>query len=113
MTSKEVKPVAKRKPPAAGMGRRAGSQNKTTKALKEAILLAAEDSGEDGKGKDGLVGYLRLVAREDVKAFCGLLGKVLPLQVTGEDGGPIKTLSMDQLVARIESLMKAMHADKG
>lgn len=59
---------------------------KSTIVLKEAILLAAEQAGEDGKGKDGLTGYLRRVAAEDVKAFASLLGKVLPLQVTGADG---------------------------
>jgi hypothetical protein len=73
----------------AGPGRPKGSTNKTTKTLREAILLAAEETGVDGKGKDGLVGYLKRVAREDVKAFSGLLGKVLPLQVTGAGGGPM------------------------
>lgn len=63
--------------------------NKTTKALKEAILQAAADHGEDDEGKDGLVGYLRKVAREDVKAFSGLLGKVLPLTVQGDSKNPI------------------------
>jgi len=92
--SKQVKPV-KRKPPAAGMGRVAGSLNKTTKTLKEAILLAAELSGRDGRGSEGLVGYLQRVADEDVKAFSSLLGKVLPLQITGEGGGAIQ-------IARIE-----------
>jgi hypothetical protein len=55
--------------------------SKTTTALKEAILKAAEDHGEDDNGKGGLTGYLRKVAREDVKAFSGLLGRVLPLDV--------------------------------
>lgn len=70
-----------------GPGRGAGNVNKTTKTLKEAILLAAEQVGHDNKGKDGLTGYLRRVAQEDAKAFSTLLGKVLPLQVTGPDGG--------------------------
>jgi len=70
-------------------GRAKGTPNKTTKALKDAILMAAEATGCDGKGKDGLVGYLKHVAASDVKAFSTLLGKVLPMQVTGEDGGPV------------------------
>jgi len=77
-------------PPNAGKGRSPGSLNKTTKALKEAILAAAEEVGMDGEGKEGLTGYLKRVAKEDVKAFSSLLGKVLPMQVTGEDGGPIR-----------------------
>ncbi len=64
-----------------GKGRPKGSTNKTTTALREAILLAATEHGEDDGGKDGLKGYLRKVAREDVKAFSGLLGRVLPLDV--------------------------------
>jgi hypothetical protein len=73
----------------AGPGRPKGSPNKTTAALKEAILMAAEEVGADGAGEDGLTGYLRNVAKTDVKAFAGLLGKVLPMQVTGDGGGPI------------------------
>jgi hypothetical protein len=53
----------------------------TTRLLKEAILLAAELEGRDGRGKDELVGFLRRVANEDIRAFAMLLGRVLPLQV--------------------------------
>lgn len=69
-----------------GRGRPKGSLNKTTAALKEAILAAATEHGEDDQGTDGLKGYLRRVAREDVKAFSGLLGKVLPMTVDGNVG---------------------------
>lgn len=70
-------------------GRAKGTPNKTTAVLKEAIILAAEKVGQDGEGKDGLTGYLVHVASTDVKAFSALLGKVLPMQVTGEDGGAV------------------------
>lgn len=74
---------------------------KTTTALKEAILFAATEHGEDDKGKDGLKGYLRKVAREDVKAFAGLLGRVLPLTVAGDAGQPL-TLQIVTGVPRSE-----------
>lgn len=76
-------------PPAAGMGRKKGVPNKNTRMLKEALLQAANEAG----GKEGLVGYLRTQATESPAAFLSLLGKVLPLQVSGEDGEPIKTVT--------------------
>ena len=72
---------AERRPPNAGKGRQRGVPNKTTTLLKEAILLAGEQHGEDGNGKGGLVGYCRHLAAEEPRAFATLLGKVLPIQV--------------------------------
>ena len=46
-------------------GRQPGVRNRTTRLLKEAILLAAELEGRDGEGKDGLIGFLRRVANAD------------------------------------------------
>ena len=60
--------------------------NKTTALLKDAILQAAEAAG----GPGGMVGYLTLQAQENPGPFMSLLGKVLPMQVTGEDGGALQ-----------------------
>lgn len=89
-----------RKPPNAGNGRPRGAVNKTTKTLKEAILRAAELSGRDLKGKDGLVGYLRRVADEDVKAFAGLLGKVLPMTVAGDPENPVGVTIIERRIVK-------------
>jgi hypothetical protein len=91
------------KKPKAGPGRPKGSLNKTTSALKEAILLAAERVGSDGKGKDQLTGYCEFLAKEEPKAFAGLLGRVLPLQVTGEDGGPIQVTRIELVAGHVDS----------
>ncbi|MFG1340382.1 hypothetical protein [Xanthobacter autotrophicus] len=74
----------------AGPGRPKGKPNRTTTMLKDAILQAAENVGQDGAGKGGTTGYLQRLALEEPKAFATLLGRVLPLQVTGEGGGPVK-----------------------
>ena len=73
-------------------GRARGTPNKTTALLKEAIIKAAEATGEDGKGKGRLTGYCKFLATSEPKAFAQLLGKVLPMQVTGEDGGALQVV---------------------
>jgi hypothetical protein len=80
---KQTLAIGKGKP---GPGRKAGVPNRTTTALKDAILAAAAKHGHDGSGQDGLEGYLLKVATEDLKAFAGLLGKVLPLQIDAKGG---------------------------
>ena len=66
-------------------GRPLGSRNKIPALLKDAILMAAEDADEEG-----LVGFLKKQALTNPVAFMSLLGKVLPLQTTGEGGGPLE-----------------------
>ena len=71
------------KPPNAGRGRKPGTRNRTTAAVKDAILHAFDEVG----GKS----YLAEVARKDHKTFCALLGRILPRGLTdeaGDDGGP-------------------------
>ena len=65
-------------------GRQAGTPNRTTALLKEAIIAAAETEGDKGIG--GLQGYCQFLARDEPKAFAQLLGKVLPLQIGAEGG---------------------------
>jgi hypothetical protein len=52
-----------------------------TRALKDMILQALDDAG----GQQ----YLVEQASKNPVAFMTLLGKVLPLQVSGEGGGPV------------------------
>ena len=69
-------------------GRPKGVPNKTTQLLKDAILKAAEQAGNK-VGDDGMVSYLEVQATENPGPFMSLLGKVLPMQVTGADGGAV------------------------
>lgn len=71
-------------------GRQKGSLNKTTRELKEMILQALDESGG--------VEYLKQTALDHPQAFMTLLGKVLPLQVSGEGGGPVQVVGRIELV---------------
>ncbi len=66
-------PKVRPRPPAAGIGRKPGVPNKTTAAVKEAILRAFDKVG----GED----YLARIARSDPKAFLTLLGRLVPTQL--------------------------------
>lgn len=69
------------RPPNAGKGRKKGVPNKVTGELKTMILQALDGAGG--------VEYLTTCAREHPGPFLALVGKVLPLQVTGGDGTPL------------------------
>jgi hypothetical protein len=63
-------------------GRVAGTPNKMTADLKEAILMAAEAAGAE----QGMVGYLTNQATKSPGPFLALLGKVLPMTLANADG---------------------------
>lgn len=78
MSEKQTPKIGQGKP---GPGRPKGVPNKTTQLLKDAILQAATDAGEGD-----MAAYLARQARDNPGPFMALLGKVLPMQVTGADG---------------------------
>lgn len=61
-----------------GAGRPKGVPNKFTGELKDMILNALTAAGG--------VDYLKARAVDSPSAFLALVGKVLPMQVTGKDG---------------------------
>jgi len=67
-----------------GRGRPKGAPNKTTVALKTAIMNAFTKVG----GED----YLVTVAKDDPKTFCTLLGRVLPTELKAEENAGSGTL---------------------
>lgn len=84
-----------------GKGRKAGVPNKVTAQLKDMILGALDKAGGEQ--------YLVQQARENPGPFMTLLGKVLPTQLTGKDGGPIEhadktPLSPEERMAKIREL---------
>lgn len=86
-----------------GPGRPKGSSNKSSRVLRDAIILAAEASGENKKGRGELVGYLKRLADHYPDLFTGLLGRVLPMQVVGPNEGPVKVeFTVHQLEERLK-----------
>lgn len=81
-------------------GRKPGVPNKFTMKLKDAIMQAAEMSGRNGKGKDGTVGYLVWLSRNEPAVFGRMLEKVMPLQVDVRDKTD-RTMSATEAVERL------------
>jgi hypothetical protein len=74
-------------------GRKKGTPNKRTKALKDAILDAAEGAGNALPGKEtGLTKYLKAQATSNPGPFLSLLGKVLPMQLQGDPDHPLTVI---------------------
>jgi hypothetical protein len=68
-------------PPAAGKGRRKGVPNKLSADIKAMIIGALNAKGGQA--------YLEAQAEANPVAFMALLGKILPMQVSGADDGPL------------------------
>ena len=69
-------------------GRQKGTPNKSTLAIKEAMLSVFADlQAETGEEN----GHFLEWARGNATDFYKLSSKLLPLQVTGEGGGPVIT----------------------
>ena len=79
-----------------GKGRAKGSRNKTTALLKDAILQAGEAAG----GEDGLIGYLTSQAVQNPGPFLALLGKVLPLQLSGDANNPVAITMIERRIVQ-------------
>jgi hypothetical protein len=83
-------------------GRAKGTPNKVNAAVKEAIVGAFNKVGGES--------YLVKVAESDPRAFCALLGKVMPTQLTGAGDEPIRVANegnesaRDRLFAKLEQM---------
>jgi hypothetical protein len=79
------------------------SQKKIPPTLIDAYLSAAENVGFDGRGKDGLVGYLTWLALNEPNLMSRALAKILPLEAA-EKPEPAKRevyTTVEQVRARL------------
>jgi len=72
-------------------GRKKGTPNKTTAALKDAIMNAFTEVGGQK--------YLVTVAKDDPKTFCTLLGRVLPAEINANVNGEVGLRIIEALQA--------------
>ena len=81
-----TKLFVKGEPRPANAGRRAGTPNKHTRNVREALVRALEATEEDG-GQE----FFADLRASDPKTFAGLVGKLIPNQthITGDEGGPV------------------------
>jgi hypothetical protein len=93
-------------PPKAKVGRPKGSRNKLTKSTTELLLRAAAEvgdsitPGEDGKG--GVLGFLKVSAVTERRAYLALIGRALPVQVNARvTHKPMMTL--DEVAAELKA----------
>lgn len=93
-TSKKLRGAAAK---GAGPGRPKGIPNKNTGLIREMIAQALDEAGG--------VDYLVACAQDprSKAAFLGLIGKVMPVQISGDGGGPVLQ----------EIVIKVVDADHG
>jgi hypothetical protein len=71
-------------------GRQKGTPNGLGRQAQEMIIKAMMLCGEDGNGKGKAIGFLKQQCIDHPKAYLALFAKILPYQVQGPEGGPVK-----------------------
>ena len=79
------------------IGRPKGSGSAINRDLRKGLVEAAVMHGYDGKGEGGLTGYLFLLAEKQQRTFGGLLGKLMPLQLSGNVGLGIASIQVSSV----------------
>lgn len=88
-----------------GGGRPPGTKNKIPYKVQNIVLQAIEELGEDGRGKNGAVGYLKAVARRHPEAYLRLIEKLIPAQAKLDVEGSVEvTDARNRLLSKFASL---------
>ena len=96
----------------AGPGRPRGVPNKTTQVVKDLITRAFDEKG----GLDAFVAW----AKRNETEFYKIWARLLPLQLSGKDDGPIQTeqagAAWEELARRLDNMaarLSAAGTDRG
>lgn len=71
-------------------GRPKGVPNRVSKTIREAVLEAVQPGMCHPEGLKGWLVERALGGIEDRKIFAGVVSRVIPIEITGEGGGPVK-----------------------
>jgi len=90
-------------------GRKHGTPNKRTREYREALIEVANQIGSDGKGKEGLVGYLTVIALYHPAVFVRMLvgamirsgGASEPDEPEPDEPEPEKRLTIEEAKAEL------------
>ena len=85
-------------------GRPKGVATKALNDIRKLILEAADEVGEDGAGKDGAKGYLKMLATEHPPVFAQLLVKTMPnrMEAVVESNTHVTFTSVAEVEAEIQ-----------
>ena len=89
-------------------GRKHGTPNKRTREYREALFEVANQIGSDGKGKEGLRGYLTVIAMYRPAVFVRMLGALMrpggasePDEPEPDEPEPEKRLTIEEAKAEL------------
>ena len=95
------------------VGRAKGVPNRTTRALKIALIDAAEKSRHSKDRGKSLEAYCTYLADEHPVAFAGLLGKLIPVQAKVKTDGNVRfeklnmSMSLAEMISNFEMKIKS------
>ena len=87
-------------------GRPPGTPNKIPRDVKEALFTAIEMLGSDGKGKDGVMGWFKMLARkkDERHLIIDLLKRCIPTKITGPSGGAIQVMQFSMTPDHVRNM---------
>ena len=84
-------------------GRKKGTLNRFTRDVREALIEAVNRFGRDGKGDEGMVGYLLGSCGKERRAILSMLSKAMPSLVNVKEVEHAKFLTYEQARERLIS----------
>ena len=85
-------------------GRKKGTPNRFTGALKDIILSALANAKQPGQTRAGSEEWMKQLAKKNPRAFASLLGKLLPTKIGNDDAEPFQVEMINRAQAGLSNL---------